>query len=338
MEKIRLGLVGCGAIAENQIRELLKVEEAELCAVCDLREDLAKDVAERYGIKAYYTDYAQMLAADIEGVIVCTPNFAHYENTIQAAKAGKHILVQKPFAMEISEAQEMIDAAKENKVILQAAFFERFKGCNLKMYEILSSGRLGKLLSIKAQMSHTGIDKFWLPKTQWFHTKKKSGGGPLSDLGAHHFDLIRWFSGSEVDEISAVTTNYFEEDEIEDNASVVLKMKNGVMAQTYYSFTTVGPKNFCYENIELYCEKGTLLLQNMDSKGFKLRMCGLDDEDFEEVVFEEQDGFYGMERHFAQCIRDKKTPVTTGEDGKICLEIIKKGYESAKKGVTVKMV
>ena len=337
MKKLKIGLVGCGSIAEFQMEGLMKVEQAELAAVCDMRRDLAEAMASKYGVKAVYTDYAEMLKSDIEAVIICTPNFAHCSNAVEGAQAKKHLLVQKPFAMNMDEAERMVNAAKENGIIMQAAFFERFYGFLQKIDEIVQSGEIGRPLVIRSQMSHTGIDKFWHPKTEWFHDKKKSGGGPLGDLGAHHFDVIRWLSRSEVEAVSASTQSLLE-DGIEDNASITLKMKNGMMAQCFMSFTTVGPKGYCYERFEVYCEEGTLIY-NASANGApgKILMTKKDSIDFVEVPYENVDPWVGLESHFVDCVLNQKTPITTGEDGKICLNIIKKGYASAESGKVMKL-
>lgn len=335
MKKCKIGLVGCGAIAQSQAAALKKIETADFCAVCDLKEELARDLAQRYQVQNVYTDYAEMLGSGIDAVIICTPNFAHCENAVQAAKARKHILVQKPFAMSLEEADRMIEAAKENGVILQAAFFERFYSHFVKVRELLQSGAVGRPLVIRTQFSHTGIDKFWFPKTDWFHDKTKSGGGPVGDLGSHHFDLIRYVTGSEVKQVTASTQQMLETGEIEDNASVTLTLQNGVMAQLFLSFTTVGPKGFCYESMEVYGEKGSILCRARQGLPPQIVVAYKNSDDFEEIPYESKDAWADMESHFIDCVLHQKQPITTGEDGKICLSIIKKSYQSAETGMAV---
>lgn len=337
MKKCKVGLIGCGAIAQSQAAALTKIDSADFCAVCDLKKELAWELAQKYGVRNVYTDYAEMLASEIDAVVICTPNFAHCENAVQAAKAKKHILVQKPFAMSLDEADRMIQAASENRVILQAAFFERFYSHFIKVRELLQSGVIGRPLVLRTQFSHTGIDKFWFPKTDWFHDKNKSGGGPVGDLGAHHFDLIRFMTGSEVERISANTCQMLETGEIEDNASVTLTLQNGMMAQLFLSFTTVGPKGYCYESMEIYGDKGSILCRARQGLPPQILVAFKDSADFEEIPYETKDAWVDMESHFIDCVLNHKKPITTGEDGKICLSVIKKCYQSAESGETVLM-
>ena len=335
MKKVKVGLVGCGAIAESQANGLKNIDTADFAAVCDLREDLAKAMAEKYQVPNVYTDYAEMLKTDIQAVVICTPKFLHRDHAVQAAEAGKHLLVQKPFAMNLEQADEIIAAARKNKVILQAAFFERFYSFNLKMKELLDSGKYGRPLMMRTQFSHTGIDKFWLPKTDWFHDKTKSGGGPLGDLGAHHFDVITWLLGSAAQSVSATTTSMLETGGNEDNAATAVLLENGVMAQSLFSFTTVGPKGYCYEKFEIYCEEGSIICSTVTSGVPKIWVATKEMDSFEEVPYTFEDPWVGMEGHFVDCIQQGRQPITPGEAGRRSLEIIHGCYASAESGKAV---
>lgn len=332
MKKLRVGIVGCGTIAEGQAAAAKGLKNTELAAVCDVIEEHAGKFAGKFDIPNVFVSYQEMFQSGlIDAVYNCTPNFMHRQVAVDAADAGLHILTQKPFASTIEEAKEMCDAAERNGIVLQSAFFERFRGYCQAMKQCVDSGRIGKLRMVKTQMSHSGIGRFYHPKTEWFGDSALSGGGCLADMGSHHLDLMRWLSGSEVRAIDA-QIDHVSDERSEQNAIVNITYHNGVMAQGHWSFATVAPKGVCYDKFELYGDAGTLFVTWDRDAAPRFQLVREGEAAWTDYPYEEVDGFYAMEEHFADCIRNHKKPMTTGEDGLRSVETIAAAYESARTG------
>lgn len=332
MKKIRVGIIGCGTIAEGQAASAKELENTELVAVSDIVEKNAEAFAKKFGIRHVFTDYREMLKGDlIDAVYNCTPNFMHKQVVVDAANAKKNILTQKPFALTMNDAKEMCEAAEKNHIILYAAFFERFRGYCQALKKCIDSGEIGKLVMIKAQMSHTGIGNFYHPKSEWFGDTALAGGGCLADMGSHHLDLMRWLVGSEVKAIDAQIDRPLEQGP-EQNAIVNITYKNGVMAQGHWSFRTVAPEGVCYDKFELYGDKGTVIMVCDRDSAPRISIVKAGEFEWRDYPYQEIDGFTAMEKDFADCIIQNKEPLTTGIDGQKNVETILAAYESAKTG------
>ena len=337
MEKVNIGIIGCGRIAQDQTASAIQLKNTRVAAVCDKNKEAAETFAKKFGIPKVYTEYEKMLSdPEIQAVYNCTPNFLHAKVAIDAARAKKHVLTQKPFANTLEEANEICKAAEANKIILQAAFFERFRGYCAGIKRCIDEGKIGEVLMIKAQMSHEGIGKFYHPRTEWFSDTKLAGGGCLADMGAHHLDLMRWFAGSEVDIIDA-QIGFSKDWKTETNAIVNMTFKNGVMAQGHWSFSTIAPDGVCYDKFEIYGDKGTIFVTCDSKEEPSIRLVQKGDNHWNEYAYEEVDGFYGMEEHFANCILEDKTPITSGKDGICSVKTILAAYESARTGQRQKL-
>ena len=189
MKKIRVGLVGAGNIAVNAHLPAYKLcENAEVAAIADINLERAKNAAEKFGVKAYYGSVEEMLEkADIDAVDICTWNNAHCDVTIAAAKAGKHILCEKPMAVDLAHALKMEEAVKKAGVVFMLAVPNRFGTPNLFVRDLVDKGALGEIYMAKtAYIRRRGTP------TGWFTDKKTSGGGPIIDIGVHRIDAA-WF-------------------------------------------------------------------------------------------------------------------------------------------------
>ena len=193
MQKIKIAIVGVGNISEVHINAYLKNENAELYAFCDINEQTLKEKGERYGITRLYTDEEQMLKAhpEIDAVSVCTWNSQHAPCTVLALSYGKHVLCEKPMAMNATEARAMIDASKKYGKKLMVGFVRRFGNDAAITKDFIEAGNLGEVYYAKT----TYLRRNGCPGG-WFGDKSRSGGGPLIDLGVHVIDLARYLMGS----------------------------------------------------------------------------------------------------------------------------------------------
>ncbi|MBD3184098.1 gfo/Idh/MocA family oxidoreductase [Candidatus Poribacteria bacterium] len=190
---IKVGIVGAGGIARGaHMPGYLAVPDAKVVAVCDIKEEVAKKFAKDFDIKHVFTNYEKMMEMDeLDAVSVCTPNNFHAGPTVAALEADKHVLCEKPIAGTSDHGQLMVDAAKENKKILQIGLHLRFQESSKLIKKYIEDGVLGEIYYARAvAMRRRGI-----PSWGAFVRKDMSTGGPLVDIGVHQLDLMVWLMG-----------------------------------------------------------------------------------------------------------------------------------------------
>ena len=190
MGKIRVGVIGCGAIGTRRhIPEYADNARVQLAAFCDVKRERAEEQAAKYG-GAAFADYKQMLAeAELDAVSVCTPNALHAPMTIAAAEAGCHVLVEKPMAVSGEEAEAMIRAAAAGGVLLMVAHNQRYMPAHVKAKEILQQGGLGRVITFRTAFGHGGPELWSVDgRDSWFFRKDEAYVGAMGDLGVHKAD------------------------------------------------------------------------------------------------------------------------------------------------------
>ncbi|SHF35097.1 Predicted dehydrogenase [Caldanaerobius fijiensis DSM 17918] len=338
-EKIRIGLIGAGNICQNaHIPAYLKQDDVELVAVCDINEKRANEVKEKYGMKYAFTDFNDLVKlSDVDAVSVCTWNNAHAAATIAALNAGKHVLCEKPMAMNPEEAEAMIKAAKANNRILQIGFVNRFRADSKVIKEFAEKGRFGEIYFAKAT-----YERRRGTPTGWFTNKAKSGGGPVIDIGVHVIDLT-WYlmgkpkpvtvSAAVYDKIGDYKTkgvgrwHAFDPDDTfdtEDSACAFIRFENGATMQVSVSWALNNKESM---NSEIFGTKA----------GASLSPFVIYDEQENYLidstpVVDREDPFYNEIKEFLTCIRENRTPIATGEDGLQIQKILNGIYESARLG------
>ena len=192
MDKVRIGIIGCGGIANGKhMPALKKVEKAEMVAFCDIIEERAVKAAKEFGIPGakVYTDYKELLARkDIDVVHVLTPNRQHSFITVDALEAGKHVMCEKPMAINSAEARKMLDAAKRTGKKLTIGYQNRFRSDSMYLKKVVEDGELGEIYYARAQ----AIRRRAVPTWGVFLDAENQGGGPLIDIGTHALDLTLW--------------------------------------------------------------------------------------------------------------------------------------------------
>lgn len=192
MSKLKIAIVGSGNISEFHIKGYLRNPNVELYALCDINEEKLIAKGKKHGIERLYTDEAKMLEElpELDAVSVCTWNSAHAPCTIMALNAGKHVLCEKPMAMNAVEAQQMIDASKKAGKKLMVGFVRRFGNDAAIAKDFIDAGSVGDIYYAKVvYLRRNGCPG------GWFGDKERSGGGPLIDLGVHVIDLARYLMG-----------------------------------------------------------------------------------------------------------------------------------------------
>lgn len=339
MGKIRVAIVGCGSIGiHRHIPEYANNSNVEFAGFCDHVLQRAEEMASRFGGKAY-SNYEQMLEdIEIDAVSVCTPNSLHAPVSIAAAKAGCHVLCEKPMATNVEEAETMIRTAADNRVKLMIAHNQRLMPPHVKAKEILKHGDLGKVISFRTAFGHGGPEGWSVDGGEsWFFRKEEAYAGAMGDLGVHKADLIRWLLEDEVIEISAFVENLQKTgSSVDDNAICLLRMSKGTIGTLTASWTYYGGED---NSTVLYCRNGIIKI-------------GTDPDD--QVIVERTDG--RMERYnsgpistnekqvgsgvidaFIDCIITGTKPLISGEEGLKSLKVILACMEAAdkKKNVTL---
>ena len=193
MEKMKIGIVGCGGIANGKHLPAIKKNGSfEILAVCDLVKERAEKAKAEYGTPEtrVYTDYQELLKneAEIEAVYVLTPNRSHSFISIDAMKAGKHVMCEKPMAKTYEEAKKMVETAKETGKILTIGYQNRYRPDSLYLKAACENGELGEVYYAKGH----AIRRRAVPTWGVFLNEEEQGGGPLIDIGTHALDLTLW--------------------------------------------------------------------------------------------------------------------------------------------------
>ena len=250
---INFAIVGCGRIAQRHAEHISK--RGKLIAVCDVVAEKANAMAESYGAVAY-TDYTEMLKNEttIDVVAVCSPNGLHAIHSIEALKAGYHVLCEKPMGLTVQECGDMIQAAERANKRLFAIKQNRYNPPVAAVKEVIDSGKLGKVMSIQ-------LSCFWNRNTDYYANSWKGtkdlDGGTLFTQFSHFVDLLYWLIG-DVDEVAAMMGNFAHQGiiEFEDTGVVILKFTNGAIGTINYTVNSF-QKNM-EGSLTIFGEKGTV--------------------------------------------------------------------------------
>ena len=259
MSIIPLDVVGCSSIfnmAHSFGVERL-TDRFKLRSFTDIDSEKLQKFGKKFGAEELYTNIDDMLKAHSDGaVLVCTPTESHAKLSIAALNAGRDVLCEKPMAMTVEEAQQMLDAARKNNRVLQLCFMSRYAPCWMKIKEILDSGEIGRVMSISMTQYWDGTAALY---KDWRTEVSASGGGIIADSAAHWLDIMRHLNG----EITALTASGVAAydspfKDMDDSALVLFKFANGSIGLLRNSWRHRRPENEA-ETIEIYCEKGSII-------------------------------------------------------------------------------
>ncbi len=337
---LKFALVGCGRIAKrhSELLGLNQIKNASLVAVCDIVEEKAKKIGEQFDVP-YYTDMDEMmLKEDIDVVSVLTESGYHAKNVINLAKYGKHIVVEKPMALTIDDADAMIKACDENNARLFVVKQNRFNVPVVKLREALEAGRFGKLVlgTVRVRWSR---NQAYYDQADW-RGKWAMDGGVLTNQASHHVDLLEWMMG-DVESVFAKSTTALVNIEAEDTAVVTLKFKNGALG-IIEATTAVRPKDL-EGSISVLGEKGTVeiggfAVNKMLHWNFTEKIDG-DDEVMKNYSVNPPNvygfGHQAYYEHVVDSIVNNKAQLVDGLVGRKSLELVMAIYESIETGKEV---
>lgn len=339
---IKFAIVGCGRIAKrhSELLGLSQIKGATLVAVCDVVEGKAKEFGNRFGVP-YYQSIDEMLQnTDADVVSILTPSGMHAEHVITAAKYKRHIVVEKPMALTLTDAEAMIKACDDNNIRLFVVKQNRFNVPVLKAREALDAGRFGNLVlgTVRVRWCR---DQSYYDQDTWRGTWQYDGG-VLANQASHHIDMLTWFMG-DVESVHARATTALVNIEAEDTAVATLKFRNGALGIVEATAAT-RPRDI-EGSISILGAGGSVEIAGFAVN--KIRTWQFGDNDVgDEQVMEKYSvnppnvygfGHQAYYEHVVDCLVNDKKALVDGHEGRQSLELIMALYESIASEQEVKL-
>lgn len=334
---LKFAIIGCGRIAKRHAELLTqnRIKDACLTAVCDSNENRARAYAEQYNVSSY-TDIDSMLCAeDVDVVVILTPSGLHAEHLLKVAPYKKHVIVEKPMALSLDDADAMIKACDENGIRLFVVKQNRFNVPVQKLLEAKQSGRFGKLVLGTVRVRWCRPQSYY-DQDSWRGTWALDGG-VLANQASHHIDLLEWMVGK-VDSVFAKSTTALVNIEAEDTAVVILKFNNGALG--IIEATTAARPQDLEGSISILGEKGSVEIGGFAVNEMKIWNF-TDPSDEDSKVIEEYSvnppnvygfGHQAYYEHVVDCLKNDKQHLVDGLEGRKSLELIMAIYESIETG------
>lgn len=342
------GLVGCGTIAAFHARAIQEIPNCQLVAVHTSKPENGQKIADIVGGCAIYTDYAQFLAhPGLDIVNICTPSGAHLDPAQAAARAKKHVVVEKPLEITLARCDALIAACEAHGVKLCTIFPSRFSACNVALKRAIEEGRFGRLTLGDAYVKWWRSQQYY-DNGGWRGTWKLDGGGAYMNQAIHNVDLIQWLMGDVVEVTGFTGTLAHERIEVEDTGVACVKFRNGALG-VIEATTSAHPG--LLKKTEIHGTQGTVIVEQDDVLLWKFEP-ELDSDETVREQFRQRIGGGGgasdpkaisyaghreQLRDFVASIHENRAPLVDGREGRKSVEIILAIYESARTGRSVKL-
>jgi predicted dehydrogenase len=335
---IGYAIVGCGHIAKKHVAAIEAVPGAKLVAVCDTDEKRLQEFAVG-DVKGYLSLDELLKDEQVQVVSICTPTGLHPQLTIQAAEAGRHVLVEKPMALSLEDADAMIEACERNHVKLAVVHPNRFRPAIMKLRERLETGAFGKLSHANATVRWNRNQAYY-DQAAWRGTKALDGG-VLMNQAIHNMDLLLWMMG-EVEEVSTYAATRLRNIETEDVSVSVIRFKNGALG-VLEAAVTLYPENL-EESLSLFGESGTAVIGGKTANWIKeWKFADLSEEEAQSIKDEIEADPFGIPGHqcmvqdMTEAILEDRRPVVSGEEGRQVLSFVIACQQSAERGRAIAM-
>src|SRR3954465_11857727 len=341
------GIVGCGMISSFHAKAIADVRGAKLAACYDTREPAAEKFAAEYGCKAY-TDLDAMLAdANVSIVTIATPSGAHMEPAVAAAKAGKHVIVEKPLEITLKRCDRIIDACEKAGVQLGAIFPSRFHDSTLKIKRAIDAGRFGRLTLGDAYVKWYRTQEYY-DSGAWRGTWTLDGGGALMNQAIHSVDLLTWLMGPVVEIQANAATLAHVRIEVEDTVGAAFGFANGALG--VLEATTAAYPGYL-KRIEIHGCEGSAVLEEEDLKAWDFAKPRKEDQAIHDQMKQHKSsgggasdptaiGHHGHTlqfQDFLDAVKKNRRPAVDGLEGRRSVEIILGVYMAAESGKPVKL-
>jgi predicted dehydrogenase len=333
VETIRVALIGSGYIAHYHTRGLAEVADVEVPVLCSLDGKAAEEFADKYGIGKVTDQIKDLLREDIQAAIIGTPNKFHAPYAIELMQNGIDVFVEKPMAVSAFQGAEMIECARENERILMVGHMWRFDTEVNYIRDIVQSGKLGDIFKTKGY----GIHENWGP-AGWFIDKELASGGALADMGVHAIDAVRYILGDpEPKEVYAKISTSFGDYEVDDTGIVMITWETGavsIIESGWWHPHADGPEaGTQIFGTEGYASLFPTFLKQKKGDNFEKISPDMPErkEHCDQVMYSRQ------MKHFIECVRNRREPLSGMTEGQTILRIVDAAYESARSGKVVKL-
>lgn len=337
-DPVRVAMLGTGFIAAFRAQVYARLEGAELVSVLGRDAEKTRGFAERLGLGFSATDFAALLdGPDFDAVDLCLPNHLHLEFGVAAARAGKHILCEKPLGRTAEEAKALLAAASEAGIVHAYGENMIHSPDMREIIDVVRRGTVGRPLWMRGREAHFG------PHSPWFWQRELAGGGALVDMGCHLIAIFNLLLEQVPGEVFAHTPTLHHDTDCEDNAIALLKYADGVIGQCEASWTQRGGMAVAFE---LTGDEGMIAYDRSSlSQPIKVFSRNATTRYFSEKVEHDRGwlfptvdeywryGYYDQIRHFVDCIRDGGTPLLTFEHGTTVNRVMDSAYASSREGI-----
>jgi predicted dehydrogenase len=342
--KTRVSLIGAGFIADIHAESYHRfVPDAEVVSVYSRNEERARAFARKHRIDRWSTDLDSAVAqADGDVVDICLPNHLHASTVIAAARAGRHVIIEKPLCLTLEEADEMIAVCKAQRTKLMYAEELCFAPKYERARQLVQEGAVGTIYYMRQCEKHSG------PHSDWFYDVDQSGGGALMDMGCHGLAWFRWMLGPNARPLTVYAQMqtgllHGERTRCEENSLCLVEFDTGAVGIVENSWAKLGGMEdrveICGSGGVVYADLfmgNSALTYSERGYGYAMEKAG-STRGWSFTTFEEafNQGYPQELQHFIACVREDLTPVTTGEDGRAVLELLNAAYHSARIGQKV---
>jgi len=321
MDTIGIGIIGAGYMGRTHSLHYSQLRDVEIMAVADVRPESAQDLARQYKIPRVYRDYGELLADPrVDAVSVCTPDALHREPCMQAAAAGKHILLEKPIATTLEDARAILDAVEESGTVLLMGFVSRYLKTYATAHQNLEQGKLGDLLTIAAKrIIRASVGSLY----------SKRGDNILGFLGIHDIDLLCWFGGDVASVFAEAGAFVFAEDgpDTQDTAMALVRFASGAIGYVHSCWAL--PETVPYRATSTFEVVGKKGVASIDAFDQSVRIAS--DAGYEiPIGWDLTQAFRAQIQHFIQCVRGQEAPQITGLDGLRALKVALAAIASAR--------
>jgi predicted dehydrogenase len=322
ISSLQWGLTGCGDIAKKRVAPSLRDSRfSELVAVNRAQPELAESFAKEFGARRWYSDWRELLQdSEINAVYVATPVNLHCPQTIAAAEAGKHVLCEKPMALNAEECERMISACRANNVKLGIAYYRHFYPAIRRIKEVIMSGEIGTPVVVQMNSFEWFNAKHDEPRS-WLLQKDVAGGGPMFDFGCHRIEVLANLLGP-IKDVQAVTARVLFEREVEDTAIAVFRFSSGMCGSLAVTHAAQEPQ----DTLDLFGSDGSIHMKGL-TEGTVRIVCR--DGERTELHPAAANIHQPLIDDFIDAVLNDRAPRVGGEIGKMVAEIEERIYSQS---------
>lgn len=342
---IRVGVIGCGKIAQvRHIPEYAENPNVKLVGFYDFNQERAQELADQFGGKAFSSSEELLSDPEIDAVSVCTANNAHAEISIQALEHGKHVLCEKPMAMDLADCEAMVEAADRSGKILMIGHNQRLVKAHIQAKEMIEEGVIGEVITFHTTFGHGGPETWSIAPglASWFFDKKQAVMGAMADLGVHKTDLIQFLLGQNIVATTARLATLSKRDVngdligVDDNAVCIYEMENGVMGTMTASWSYYGEED---NSTVLYGSKG--IMKVCSDPGYSIVVVKSNGDRIfyalDKIQTNEIQTRSGTIDAFVECVLKNKEPGSSGRNVLAAMRAVFASLESSETGKRVEI-